>query len=353
MQKMIKYPSTDQFKAVVGNILRQYNFVGIGEDGEAIYDGKRQKPVITFKGTVKLHGTNAAVCYNNHDGIWYQSRENVITPEKDNAGFAMFASAKESVFTSIINAIANDNGVDLNEYTISLYGEWAGGNIQKKVGIANIPKSFFIFGAKVSKPDDEDFVAFWIENIAKYSSVEDRIYNINDFKTYDVTVDFNVPQASVNRIIEITQEIEKCCPVAQSFGFDGIGEGVVFTAFVDGTRFCMKSKGEEHAVGGKVKTVKPVDNEKVAKIIEVAEKVTPVWRLDQMLTQACDLQNGGHIERRKMGDYIKLVIQDIVKEDSDIIVEAGLDMKEINSKVSDIAKRYFFTREDDEVGLGG
>jgi len=116
-------------------------------------------------------------------------------------------------------------------------------------------------------------------------------------------------------------------------------------------RLAMKSKGEEHAVGGKVKTVKPVDNEKLSKIIDVAEKVTPVWRLDQMLTQACDLQNGGFIERRKMGDYIKLVVQDIIKEDTDTIMEAGLDMKDINSKVSDIAKRYFFQREDEENGL--
>lgn len=76
MQKMIKYPSTDQFKAVVGNILRQYNFVGLGEDGEAIYDGNRQKPVITFKGTVKLHG-----CFYENTPVTLANGESV--PIKD------------------------------------------------------------------------------------------------------------------------------------------------------------------------------------------------------------------------------------------------------------------------------
>lgn len=116
-------------------------------------------------------------------------------------------------------------------------------------------------------------------------------------------------------------------------------------------RYAMKSKGEEHAVGGKVKVVRPVDNEKLAKIIDIADKVTPVWRLDQMLTEACGLMNGGFIERRKMGDYIKLVMQDIIKEDTATIIEAGLDMKDINSKVSDIAKQYFFQREAEANGL--
>lgn len=353
MQKMIKYPSTEQFKAIVGTILRQYNFVGLDENGNPVYDGTRQKPVIDFIGTVKCHGTNAAVSFNNTAGLWFQSKENIITTEKDNAGFAFFASAKQDVFRAIIEDIAQKHGIDLNTFTITIYGEWAGGNIQKKVGLENIPKTFFTFGVKISNPQDEDFTAYWIEDVSGVmSSHENRIYNIFDFETYKITVDFNNPQMVQNQIVEITNNIEKECPVAKAFGFPNtIGEGVVFTAFVNGVRHFFKSKGEEHAVGGKVKVVRPVDNEKLAKIIDIADKVTPVWRLDQMLTEACGLMNGGFIERRKMGDYIKLVMQDIIKEDTATIIEAGLDMKDINSKVSDIAKQYFFQREAEANGL--
>ena len=43
MKKMIKFPSIDQFRTVVSNINRQYNFVGLDENGEAIYDPSLQK----------------------------------------------------------------------------------------------------------------------------------------------------------------------------------------------------------------------------------------------------------------------------------------------------------------------
>jgi hypothetical protein len=90
MKKMIKFPSIEQFRSVVATVLRQFNFVGLDENGDAIYDTTKPKPTLTFKGTVKLHGTNAAVCWNASSGMWAQSRENIITPEKDNAGFAFF-----------------------------------------------------------------------------------------------------------------------------------------------------------------------------------------------------------------------------------------------------------------------
>lgn len=306
-----------------------------------------------FANGVLVHNSNGAVCYNNQDGMWFQSRENIITTEKDNAGFAFFASAKQDVFRAIIEDIAQKHGIDLNTFTITIYGEWAGGNIQKKVGLENIPKTFFTFGVKISNPQDEDFSAYWIEDIANVKkSPENKIYNIFDFETYKITIDFNNPQLIQNRIVEITEAIEKECPVAKAFGFPNtIGEGVVFTAFVDGIRHCFKSKGTEHASGGKVKVVRPVDDEKLANIIDIADKVTPEWRLDQMLTESCDLMNGGFIDRKKMGDFIKAVMRDIIKEDSLTIAEAGLDMKDINSKVSDIAKQYFFQREAEANGL--
>ena len=56
MKKMIKYPSIEQFRNIVSNVNRHFNFVGLDENGDAIYDPTLPKPIITFKGTVKLHG---------------------------------------------------------------------------------------------------------------------------------------------------------------------------------------------------------------------------------------------------------------------------------------------------------
>lgn len=80
MKRHISYPSIEQFKNVIADINRTYNFVGLDDNGDAIYDPSKPKPVLTFKGTIKLHGTNFGVSYNELEGMWAQSRENIITP---------------------------------------------------------------------------------------------------------------------------------------------------------------------------------------------------------------------------------------------------------------------------------
>lgn len=86
MKKQINYPKIQQFRNVVSTIRRESSFVGLDADENPIYNDALQKPILTFKGTIKLHGTNAAVCYNEISGIWFQSRSRIITPESDNAG---------------------------------------------------------------------------------------------------------------------------------------------------------------------------------------------------------------------------------------------------------------------------
>jgi hypothetical protein len=61
---MIKFPSIEQFRTVVTNVNRHFNYIGLDKNGDAIYDVTLPKPKLTLKVLSKLHGTNAAVCYN-------------------------------------------------------------------------------------------------------------------------------------------------------------------------------------------------------------------------------------------------------------------------------------------------
>ena len=350
MKKMIKYPSIEQFRTVVSNVNRHFNFVGLDENGEAIYDPTLPKPVITFKGTVKLHGTNAGVSYNALSGMWAQSRENIITPEKDNAAFAFFAYSHETELLRLFFDVAAKEDIDLHKNTISIYGEWVGKGIQKGVGITNLSKSFFIFGVKITPHTETEEElkanpAYWVDS--SYLRDNDKgIYNIEDYTTYSIDIDFNMPQLSQNDLIAMTIAVEEECPVAKAFGFPNtIGEGIVFSAEYKGVVYKFKCKGELHAGKSKVKTLNRVDDEKIKKTLEIAEKVTPKWRLAQMLETACDFMNGGTLDRSKLGEYIKLVMADIIKEDMDLLVEAGLEPKDIGKYVSEIARRYFFDQE--------
>lgn len=383
MKKFISAAEIGVFRNVVANINRTTNFVGLDESGIAIYDPSIKKPLLVFAGSVKLHGTFSSFCYNDISGSWQQSKGNIVTPTpetmykflfedehhlvssdkdvvfdenpirviefetNDNAGFAFFCKSREGVFVDLIKEIASKNNIDLSQNTIMLCMEWCGEGIQKKVAISTIEKSAFIFSHAKVVPFDRDIGSYWIDT-NKIDSIENRIYNINNFKTYEIEVDFNSPGLSQNKIIDMTMEVDSECPVAKQLGEVGVGEGIVFSHLNDdGSRYIFKSKGESHVVKTKVKTLKRVDEAKINKAIEVAEKVSPSWRLDQMITESCNLNNGGDIDRANLSKYLKMVVADVVKEEMDIIVESGLELKDITKYISQIAKDYFFERENE------
>ena len=120
--KMIKYPSIEQFRNIIHHINHAARFAGLDENGEVIYNND-PLPILTFQGTIKLHGTNAGVCFNLKDGLYAQSRKNVITPEKDNAGFATFVYKHDIEFNQIMTNIYETHKLHLYS-TVSLYGEW-------------------------------------------------------------------------------------------------------------------------------------------------------------------------------------------------------------------------------------
>ena len=343
MKKHISFPSIEQFRHINATVNRQFNFVGLDENGEAIYDHNKDKPTLKFKGTVKLHGTNAGICFNNEDGMWAQSRENIITPESDNAGFAFFVESNREIFESMFAHIAERDGIDLNTNTLSIYGEWCGGNIQKGVGISNLPKSFFIFGVKVTphvETDEErkSKPAYWI-SYHGLKAPDAKIYNIDDFQTWEMDIDFNRPELSQNKLSELTIAVEEECPVAKAFGFSGIGEGIVWSCEFKGVVHRFKVKGEKHS-SSKVKTLAAVDVEKVNSIKEFVDYAVTESRFNQGIEKT--FPNNEPIDIKKMGALIKWVTDDIIKEEMDTMKASNLEPKDVNKYVSTKVRDMFF-----------
>ena len=343
MKKMIKFPSIEQFRTVVSNVNRHFNFVGLDENGDAIYDPTLPKPVITFKGTVKLHGTNAGVSFNNIGGLWAQSRENIITVEKDNAGFAFFVESNKEIFEQMAKDIAHVYGLDLDNNTVSIYGEWCGGNIQKGVGITNLPKSFFIFGVKITPHTETEEElkanpAYWVDSdFLKNNDV--KIYNIEDYPTYSIDIDFNMPQLVQNQLSDLTIAVEEECPVAKAFGFSGIGEGIVWTAEFKGNVHRFKVKGEKHS-SSKVKTLANVNVEKLEGIQKFVDYAVTESRFNQAIENV--FPNDEPIDTKKLGDVIRWVVNDVIKEEMDTMVENQVEPKEVNKYISAKVREMFF-----------
>jgi len=343
MKKMIKFPSIEQFRSVVSTVNRHFNFVGLDENGEAIYDPSLPKPVLKFKGTVKLHGTNAGVSYNTKAGLWAQSRENIITPEHDNAGFAFFAHTHETEFTKLAFEVSSKEDIDLHKNTISIYGEWVGKGIQKGVGISEIPKSFFIFGVKITPhtETEEELKGnpeYWVDS--SYIKNEDaKIYNIEDFQTYEIDIDFNMPQLVQNDLSDLTIAVEEQCPIAKHFGVEGIGEGIVWTCEFQNVVHRFKVKGEKHS-SSKVKTLAAVDVEKLNSITEFIDYAVTDSRFNQALENT--FLNNEPIDVKKMGDLIRWVVNDVIKEESDTLAKNGLEPKDVNKYISIKVREMFF-----------
>jgi hypothetical protein len=342
--KHISYPKIQQFRNVVASIVRMATFVGLDENGDAIYDELKEKPILTARGTVKLHGTNAGVCFNDTDGIYTQSRNNSFTLDQADShmGFTFFVKSNEEVFKNLFKMIRDEYNIDTSEHTISVYGEWAGKGIQKNVAISELDKAFYMFGVKISKPSDPEFDNYWVDG-SEYRFISDRIWNISEFPSYEVEIDFNNPKLAQNKFVEIVEAVENECPVAKCFGVSGLGEGVVWTVEYKGTEHRFKTKGDKHAGKSKVKTIKEVDLEKLGIINKVAHDVTPVWRLNQMFNEVTD--QGKDLHRKNIGPFIKAVMQDVIAEDMDILVEAELEPKDITQQVGKIARDYFFEQE--------
>ena len=126
MKKFIKYPDTNQYRSAVKSIVESAQYVRTEEDGTPVFDYDAKLPVITFTGTVKLHGTNAGVSYNRANWRWCQKRGGNCTIEKDNAGFAFFIEkTNEHYFDVLLQTLFNYYNCKEDD-TIALYGEWCG-----------------------------------------------------------------------------------------------------------------------------------------------------------------------------------------------------------------------------------
>jgi hypothetical protein len=113
----------------------------------------------------------------------------------------------------------------------------------------------------------------------------------------------------------------------------------------------FKVKGEEHSAS-KVKTLKPVDEAKEkAKIDFVNNHACKGWRLEQMYAEVFDTLNGGKGDINRTGDFLKAVIGDVMKEEADVMVELGLEPKQVNGAISKVARTWFMEQLDREAML--
>jgi ferritin len=128
-------------------------------------------------------------------------------------------------------------------------------------------------------------------------------------------------------------------------GVDGVGEGIVWKCITEGwesPEFYFKVKGEKHSAS-KVKTLAAVDVELVASQREFAEKTVTENRCRQGIDKLREA--GKKLDRTSVGDFIKWVVADVEKEESDTAKASGLDIKKASGELTKAARMWFFKNE--------
>lgn len=321
MRDVIKFGSIGQFR----NFIKTMQYLGWRK--------------INLIGTVKIHGTNSSVGLDLKDNsLFYQSRNRVLSLDDDNYDFAKYIEDNKSEFLKIFDEIKNK--INTEKYdSIIIYGELAGKGIQNKVAVSQIDRffaPFSIVGVNKDTVDELDVKLSINESI--------RFYPVETFGIYNVQLDLDNVHLSQQEIKDLTISVENECPVGKYFGVSGTGEGIVFT---DETKqYSFKSKGEKHSVS-KVKVIANVDIEKINKIKDFVDYSVTENRLNQGIEYLKEMNK--ELDISSMGDFLRWLANDVLKEEQDVVSENGLDndLKAIMKSVSSKGRKWFMDKIDE------
>lgn len=312
----IKFPHVEGFHNLVKN--REYLVRTYGN-------------VITYRGRIKLHGTNAGIRINADGTVFAQSRSTIITVENDNAGFAKWVDDNREFFAG--NAEDSD---------IIIYGEWAGPGVQKNTAVNMIEKRmFFPFACYVIA---DDYMDIYPDNLDNLITKHPDIHMI-PWETNLIQIDFsNVDNLTVitDELNSLIEKIEQEDPfIKKAFNVEGIGEGLVFVpiAMTDLTReaysnLTFKAKGEKHRVS-KQKNAVQIDPEVAKNIEDFVHMVVTSQRLEQGFDAV------GEATAKNIGPFLKWMGNDIRREAEDELEASNLDWSDVAKPINIAALAWF------------
>lgn len=287
-----------------------------------------------FEGTVKLHGTNGGIVIAGAgERPTAQSKTRELQVTADNHGFAFFLE-------TVPQHVIDDLYVQLNpkgEGVLTVFGEWCGGNIQGGVALNQTPKHFVMFAAHV----DDEYVVFNYD--VKHNDV--GIYNIGQIPRHSISIDFAAEDQSQleTHLSELVAQTEAECPWAkQVWNVSGIGEGLVWHRKDRpwDSNFYFKTKGEKHSVRkNKTKNLVSADPEKVANIQECVDIILTENRMLQMIER-----DQLAYEHKSIGPFLQAVCKDCAKEEMTVIVENGLEWKDVAKVIQFRARNWFLEK---------
>ena len=319
----------------------------IGKLKDLVYEARKiNETILELVGTVKLHGTHADIVVEDGDVLRLQSRNREkLTVESDNNGFAAFAVPLRKDLLALKNkVVARYRALNLDvsirpECPVIMAGEWCGGNIQKKVALMQLPRHFVIVSINVNNTwvPDED-----------YSQIQDQsigIYNVSNAGFLHTRLDIANVEKTETEIKCLTEQIEKECPYARTFGVSGIGEGMVWKvrSRCQDPNFWFKSKGKEFAVSerSKMRSSSLTEENKnyarhFARAIVTENRLQQGWDYLEEMQVRRDISGTGR--------FLKWISEDCFTEEQREIEEANISTQTLKPELCKIAKEWYMIK---------
>lgn len=290
-------------------------------------------PRVVYRAKVKLHGTNAAVqC--RAEGVFPQSRTQLLRPESDNKGFARWVASHLPYFAALPPGV-------------TLFGEWCGPGVERGVAVSSLPRKVFaVFALQY-----EDAAGPWLEvepaRIREVLPPHPDVFVLpwhGEPLAFAFADDFSSATEALNRAVA---EVEREDPwVKAEFGISGVGEGLVLYPVEEAPlrpeRFSLlaiKAKGEQHRTAA-TKHAAQAAPERVAGVAEFVALLVTEARLQQGLSEVC----GGTAALSQMGAFVRWVGEDVKKESVAEREAAGLRWEDLSSAVTARAREWLKAR---------
>lgn len=353
----IPYPSTPNWTNFKRDYITALN-----------YDPMRPRQC-TFVGTVKLHGTNATIVFRNQDTRHpqIQARTWIIEDNaRDNLGTRKFLSA--TPLHALVAEILRVRNAGSRFSEILIAGEMAGRGVQKGVAIAEMQPFFAIFNIRI---DDK-----WVD-IREYKSValpEHRIFNLAQYETFEVQVDFTKDTTAVSKQMdEYTAIVCDKCPFGANFvaadgkKIAGKGEGIVWTmvrpasksedVFDDTDLWNFKTKGEAFSTTKPrpPRNKEPQEAAPPGAVVQFTDYALGERRFEQGLEFLLQLQaqkgdrTMGSYDLKQTGAFIQWVTDDAIKEEKNEMEAMGVSEKEARRGISTRARLWYMEKCKEEA----
>lgn len=300
---------------------------------------KKQGP-IQYRAKIKLHGTNAGVRIEK-DGIYPQSRSQIISVKNDNAGFAIWLEANKSSFEKLwAGAGELDSGC-------TVYGEWCGPGVQKGVSVCQIPHKVFAIFAIEYDPMHEGDVGSFVLDPEQIAAAVEQTPSLRILPWASEAIDVDLDNATelsefadvVNKMVTDCETIDPW--VRDNWNIEGPGEGFVWYGNPHDTNpylkgFMFKAKGEAHRVN-KTKTAATVDPEKLKTVGSFVDFSVTEARLQQAFKEAVNEV----ADPKLIPDFLRWMANDIIKECTIELIDNGLDWKAVSGAVMKKSRDWF------------